>query len=129
MTQVQPESVDFEALDLAEILHRLGSEDRNLLPFGVVLMNHQGDVIYYSDREREQSGYPRDPIGLNWLRDVAPCMNEDWFHDSMVHSRDLGRLDIMVQTTGDHRDRNQELDLRLLSAIDNGLMWLVIRRV
>ena len=124
-----PEEIDFEADDLADILERLGDAERNRLPFGVVLMSHSGDVLYYSDREREMSGYPRDPVGLNLLRDVAPCMNEDWFVDGLVRSRDLGRLDLIVSTTGDHRDRRQELDLRLLSAANGQRMWLLIRLI
>lgn len=131
-----PEEIDLEADDLAEILERLGEADlerlgeaeRNRLAFGVVLMSFSGDVLYYSDREREMSGYLRDPVGLNWLRDVAPCMNEEWFVEGLARCRDRWRLDFMVRTTGDHRDRRQELDLRLLSAVDGRNMWLLIRR-
>lgn len=124
-----PEEIDLEADDLAEILDRLGEAERNRLPFGLVLMSHSGEVLYYSDREREMSGYPRDPVGLNWLRDVAPCMNEEWIVEGLARCRDCWRLDFMVRTTGDHRDRRQELDLRLLSAVNGQRMWLLIRRI
>ncbi len=128
MSKRAPEDIEFDADDLAEVLEHLGKADRNRLSFGVVLMSHSGDVLFYSDHEREMSGYPRDPVGLNWLRDVAPCMNEDWFLNGLIRSRDLGRLDLVVSTTGDHRDRRQELDLRLLSAVSGQQMWLLIRR-
>jgi photoactive yellow protein len=129
MSTLPPEEIDFEADDLAEVLARMNSAQRNRLPFGVVLMSHRGDVLYYSDHEREMSGYPRDPVGLNWLRDVAPCMNEDWFHEGLMRSRNIGRLDVMVSITGDHRDRRQNLDLRLLSSGNGDSMWLLIQRV
>src|ERR1051326_1892730 len=45
-----------------------------LLPFGIVILDESGTVLYYNAREEQIAGRRRDDVlGRNFFRDVAPC--------------------------------------------------------
>jgi photoactive yellow protein len=55
-----PTNVDFATLEL--------------LPLGVIVVNDEGTILFYNNREEEISGRSRDDVvGTNFFRDVAPC--------------------------------------------------------
>ncbi|MDR3671145.1 MAG: ATP-binding protein [Holophaga sp.] len=62
-----PEPIDFATLEL--------------LPLGVIVVNDQGDILFYNQREEQISGFLRDQVvGRNFFLDVAPCTAVQAFH-------------------------------------------------
>jgi photoactive yellow protein len=58
--KISEESVDFGTLQL--------------LPLGVIVVNNQGTILFYNQREEQISGRSREEVvGQNFFRDVAPC--------------------------------------------------------
>ena len=58
-------TVDFDAPDLANQIENLSQADLNALPFGVMLLDQDGVVRFYSDTEARLSGYNQSAVGLN----------------------------------------------------------------
>ena len=50
-------NVDFNAPDLAARIEALSQHDLDNLPFGVVLLDRQGTILFYSATEARLSGY------------------------------------------------------------------------
>ena len=74
--EAAPKGIDFDTLEL--------------LPYGVIVVNAEGTVLFYNNREEEISGLNRaDVIGTNFFRDVAPCTEVKEFHGRF--------LEIMVE--------------------------------
>jgi photoactive yellow protein len=52
-----------------------------LLPLGVIVVNNQGTILFYNQREEEISGRRRmDVMGRNFFLEVAPCTAVREFH-------------------------------------------------
>jgi photoactive yellow protein len=52
-----------------------------LLPFGIVILDDTGTVLYYNSREEQIAGRSRtDVLGRNFFRDVAPCTQVTEFY-------------------------------------------------
>jgi two-component system cell cycle sensor histidine kinase/response regulator CckA len=76
-TYDQPE-IDFKTLDL--------------LPYGIIVVDEQGLILYYNRREEQIAGRRReDVVGKNFFREVAPCAQVKEFH---------GRFEEAMQSTG-----------------------------
>ena len=63
--RVMTATIDFDAPDLAGAIERLSQHDLDRLPFGVILIERDGTVLFYSETEMRQSGYPGRPLGQN----------------------------------------------------------------
>jgi photoactive yellow protein len=64
----EPPSVDFATLDL--------------LPYGIIVLDATGTILYYNAREEAIAGRSRDAVmGRNFFRDVAPCTQLGEFFD------------------------------------------------
>ncbi len=68
--------IEFDAADTALRLFAMGDDELDELPFGVVEMDLEFNVLRYNDTESRYSGLPRERVvGRNFFRDVAPCSN------------------------------------------------------
>ena len=68
-----PSGIDFDAPDLAARIEKLSQYDLDRLPFGVILIDGEGIVQFYSETEARESGYGALPLGQN-LFEVSRCM-------------------------------------------------------
>jgi photoactive yellow protein len=120
-------SPDFDEPRLAEAVEKLTPEAANALPFGAVRLDPAGKVIFFSESERDLSGYHTQPIGLSFFTDIAPCMNNPAFLGRIERSLAAGSLDIAFSHVGDFDDGAKELDVRVQSATGGGF-WIFLRR-
>jgi photoactive yellow protein len=127
-TAMQPED-HFTSNDVAADLEVMSREQMDALPFGVVRLDWNGDVRYFSEQEKLLSGYRLDPNGRNWLRDVAPCMSTPAFVRAMDAAVDSSGFDMTIMMTGDFVDPNRVLEIRIVAASVGSGFWLLIRRV
>ena len=68
--------VDFDAPDLAARIEQLTQYQLDRLSFGVILIDRDGIVQFYSETELRESGYGALPLGQNlfefgWVGDFA----------------------------------------------------------
>jgi photoactive yellow protein len=120
---------DFESPDLAHVVECMPLEAVDRLPFGVIRLDKDGIVTFYSKREAELSGRGGIPtVGLKFFSEVAPCMDNPGFRGRIEAARAAGTLDIEFNHLGDFADRSRELCVRAQSASDGGV-WLFHQRV
>ena len=86
-------TVDYDAPDLAARIEQLSQDQLDHLPFGVVLLNAEGVIQFYSETEARQSGYGSRPIGLNFF-EISRCGGKNDFHAQIVRAQEEGRVDI-----------------------------------
>ncbi len=59
----------------------------DLLPYGIIVLDSSGNVIFYNSREEEIAGRNRmDVLGKNFFTDVAPCTQLGTFHDKFLET-------------------------------------------
>jgi photoactive yellow protein len=118
---------DFDEPLLAKAVERLSQEEVHALPFGVIRLDNEGTVTFYSDTERRLSRYPRDVVGYRFFTDIAPCMNNAAFRGRIEQAIDAGRLDIRFAYIGDFPSPDLELGVRVQSATSGGC-WIFTKR-
>jgi len=119
-------TVDFNAQDLAARIEDLSQYDLDNLPFGVVLLDREGTVLFYSATEARLSGYTGSPLGLNFFA-VSRCAGKDDFRGRIVQAMEKGPVDLEFAWPGDYGDPTRELRIRVQSSRSGGL-WLFIER-
>lgn len=118
--------IDFDAPDLADTIEQLSQYDLDNLPFGVILIDDAGTVLFYSETEQRQSGYAGRPLGRNMF-EVSPCFESDGFRGRIARAQEEGPVDLEFGWPCDYADPNRELRIRVQSARRGGL-WLFIER-
>ena len=66
-------------------------------------------------------------LGLDFFRDIAPCMDNDRYRGRIDQAVARGTLDLAFTHIGDFEDRERELTVRVQSAA-NGGYWVFMRR-
>ena len=62
-----------------------------LLPYGVIVVNAKGLVLFYNHREEEIAGKQRaDVLGRNFFTEVAPCTQVQAFHGRFLEMVEQG---------------------------------------
>ena len=120
-------SVDFDAADLAAQLDALSDRERDTLPFGVILLDREGVVRFYSETELRYSKYPGPRIGVNFFQMAKRQMKDElWHHDPARHGGGRSGRPRFRLGRRPHRSEKQ-YRLRVVSA-NNGGVWLAFER-
>ena len=119
-------TVDFDAPDLAARIEQLSQFELDNLPFGVILLDREGTVLFYSATEARLSGYGEIPLGKN-LFAISNCLDSDDFRGRIERAMSEGPLDLEIGWPGDYGDPNRDLRIRVQSS-RNGGIWLFVER-
>jgi photoactive yellow protein len=118
--------VDFNAPDLAARIETLSQHELDNLPFGVVLLDRLGVVLFYSATESRQSGYGGNPVGQN-LFEISRCMRGGMRDRVMRAMEEESPVDLEFGWIGDYADPNRELRIRVQSSRRGGV-WMFVER-
>ncbi len=119
-------ALDFDAPDLATRAELASQSDLDNLPFGVIRLDCDGTVRFYSATEARLSGYPESPLGQN-LFAISRCFGGDNFRGRIERAAETGPVDLEIGWAGDYNDPRRELRIRVQSSRSGGL-WLFIER-
>ena len=119
-------TIDFDAPDLAARAERASPFELDHLPFGVIRIDRDGTVQFYSATEARLSGYGEIPLGKN-LFAISECLGSDDFRGRVERAMDAGPVDLEIGWPGDFGDPRRELRIRVQSS-QNGGLWLFIER-
>jgi photoactive yellow protein len=119
-------AIDFNAPDLAARAEDLSQHELDNLPFGVILLNREGIVQFYSATEARLSGYRENPIGRN-LFEISLCMGKDDFRGRIMRAMEDGEVNLEFGWVGDFGNPQRELRIRVQSSRRGGV-WIFIER-
>ena len=119
-------SVDFDAPDLAARIEQISQHDLDELPFGVILLDREGTVLFYSATEARQSGYDGSPLGQNFYA-VSRCMSGEDFRGRIVRAMEQGPVDLEFGWCGDYSDPTRDLRIRVQSTRGDRV-WIFVQR-
>jgi photoactive yellow protein len=119
-------AIDFNAPDLAARVEMLSQSDLDHLPFGVILLDREGTVLFYSETEARQSGYGARPLGQNFFA-VARCMASDDFRGRILRAMEAGTVDLEFGWAGDFAAPRRDMRMRVQSSRKGGV-WILIER-
>ena len=96
------------------------------LPFGVVLLDREGTVLFYSATEARLSGYGDGPLGKN-LFAIAECVGIADFRQRIMRAMENGPVDLEFAWSAEYTDPQRDLRIRVQSARSGGV-WLFFDR-
>ena len=118
--------VDYEAPDLAARIERLSEAAIDSLPFGVIRLDAEGIILFYSATEARQSGFRGSPLGQNFF-DLARCAGKFDLHAQITRAQEEGAVDLEFALAGDYDDPARELRVRVQAARQGGV-WMFMQR-
>jgi photoactive yellow protein len=122
------EPYDIDAPGLAAAIGALTPDQLNALPFGAIRLDAAANVLFYSDVERQQSGFRKETLGRAFFLEIAPCFGQGHYKRRIEQALASGKLDITFDHTADLPNGTQDVDLhvRVVSA-NGGGCWILTR--
>lgn len=119
-------NVDFNAPDLAARIEALTQYDLDNLPFGVVRLDREGTILFYSATEARLSGYGMAPLGKNFFS-YGECVGVADLRQRIMSAMESGHVDLEFAWSTEKTDVQRDLRIRVQSARSGGV-WLFFDR-
>ena len=119
-------NVDFNAPDLAARIEALSQYDLDNLPFGVVRLDREGTILFYSATEARLSGYGMAPLGKNFFS-YGECVGVADLRQRIMSAMESGHVDLEFAWSTEKTDVQRDLRIRVQSARSGGV-WLFFDR-
>lgn len=121
--------VTLDAVDLRARVEHMSDAEREALPFGVIRLDADGKVDYYSNTEARQSGFgDRGAIGRLFFSQMAPCLGTPGLLARIDQAKAAGTLDLAFEHVGDFEDPDRPMRVRIQSSSAGGL-WIFLQRL
>jgi photoactive yellow protein len=123
---IKERAMDFENKAGLAQLEAMSAQGLDELPFGVVRMRADGEVVAYNAWESKMAGLSKERVlSRNFFSDVAPCTN-----NFMVAERFLTEpeLDATLDYVFTLRMKPTPVKLRLLRSATADHMYLLVNR-
>lgn len=126
------EKIDFEGVNLAELLPRIPDSIRNGLPFGLVKLDLTGKILEYNMAEGDLTGVdPAWAMGKNFFDEVAICTKTQAFYGRFVEGVKRGFMNVVFDFTFDHREIATKVKVHMFTMPDslgNKTVMLLVKR-
>jgi len=126
------EKIDFEGVNLAELLPRIPDSVKNGLPFGIVRMDLTGIILEYNMAEGELTGIdPKWAIGKNFFNDVAICTKTQAFYGRFLEGVKKGFLNAVFEYVFDNEHYTTKVKVHMFTMPDslgNKTVMLLVKR-
>lgn len=126
------EKIDFEGVNLAELLPRIPDSVRNGLPFGLVKLDLTGKILEYNMAEGDLTGVdPAWALGKNFFDEVALCTKTQAFYGKFVEGVKRGFLNAVFDFIFDHQDVGIKVKVHMFTMPDsrgNKTVMLLVKR-
>ena len=101
-----------------------------LLPFGAIMVDQQGDVLRYNHVESGITGRPvSEVVGRNFFNDIAPCAKGQVFYNHFFRAVADGQVNTMFDYQFDYKMTATNVRIHMKSADASQGIWIFIKRV
>jgi photoactive yellow protein len=113
------EYINFEGVNLAELLPRIPDAAKDALPFGMVKLDLTGKILEYNMAEGDLTGVdPKWAIGKNFFDDVALCTKTQAFYGKFLEGVKRGFLNSVFDYTFDHGLASTRVKVHMITLPD-----------
>jgi photoactive yellow protein len=118
-----------KADELDNVLARMNPKEIEGLAFGAIQLDANGKILFYNAAEGQITGRdPKDVLGKNFFRDVAPCTNSPKFSGVFKAGVAAGNLDTMFEYIFDYKMKPTKVRVHLKKALSGDTYWVIVRR-
>jgi len=112
---VRKRKVRFNSENPANVMARMSEEEIDEQAFGAIEVDKSGKILRYNAAEGDISGRsPREMIGKNFFKDVAPCADTEEFEGRFRENVESGRdFDVQLNYTFDYNMKPTQVRVRM----------------
>ncbi len=119
--------LDIDGFKLPAPLHEMSTAEIDALPFGVIQLDDEGNVVFYNRAESKLSGRSAaSSIGQPFFTEVAPCTNNRILRGRFEDGVAMKDLDCTIDYTFTYRMRPTPVRIRLRRDGPSRTNWLII---
>lgn len=120
----------FDQTDIENVLARMNPTQIDKLAFGAVQLDANGTILAYNVAEGEITGRsPKDVIGKNFFKDVAPCTRNPRFEGLFKEGVKSGNLSAVFDYTFDYKMKPTQVRVQMKKAISGEAYWIFVKRL
>ncbi len=124
------EVLKFGADDIENSLSRMNAAQLDKVAFGAIQLDEHGKILQYNAAEGDITGRnPKDVIGKNFFRDVAPCTNRPEFSGRFREGVKNGNLNTMFEYVFDYNMQPTKVKVHMKTAINGDSYWVFVKRI
>lgn len=122
--------IRFNSNALKRKLASMSQKDMDELSFGAVEIDEKGKILRYNKAEGEITGRdPKEVIGQNFFKDVAPCTDSDEFAGKFSDGVKKGSLDTIFEYTFDYKMRPTKVKVHMIKSPSDDTYWIFVKRI
>lgn len=119
-----------DSTDINNVLARLDPAQIDKLAFGAVQLDASGKVLAYNAAEGAITGRnPKDVIGKNFFKEVAPCTRTPKFEGVFIAGVKAGNLSAVFDYTFDYKMKPTQVRVQMKKALSGDTYWILIQRL
>ncbi len=123
-------AVRFNSNDLKRMLGSMSQKDMDALSFGAVEVDKNGKILRYNKAEGQITGRdPKEVIGQNFFKDVAPCTDSHEFGGKFNQGVKEGKLDTLFEYTFDYKMRPTKVKVHMIKTPGSDSYWIFVKRI
>jgi photoactive yellow protein len=123
------EKVEFGQDNLENTLANMSDKDLDNLNFGAIQVDANGQILQYNAAEGDITGRdPKEMVGKNFFRDVAPCTDSPEFKGKFDEGVQSGNLDAIFEYTFDYQMTPTKVKVQMKKAMTGDSYWIFVKR-
>lgn len=116
--------------DIENVLSRMNPTEIDGMAYGAIQLDGTGKILFYSAAEGRITGRdPKDVIGKNFFRDVAPCADTPKFAGVFRAGVAAGKLNTKFEYVFDYKMQPTKVSVHLMKALNGDTYWVIVRRM
>ena len=120
----------FDSTDVQNVISRMSASEIDKLAFGAVQIDATGKVLSYNAAEGEITGRnPKDVLGKNFFKDVAPCTRSPKFEGVFIAGVKAGNLSVVFDYTFDYKMKPTQVRVHMKKALSGETYWIFVKRI
>ncbi len=124
------EHVAFGSEDIENTLAKMDDSQLDNVAFGAIQLDADGKILQYNAAEGDITGRdPKEVIGKNFFKDVAPCTDSPEFYGKFKEGVQSGNLNTMFEYTFDYQMTPTKVKVHMKKALSGDSYWVFVKRV
>ena len=111
-------------------IESLSASELDKLAYGAIELDRYGKIRRYNSAEGDITGRnPREVIGKDFFKDVAPCTNTPEFKGTFDRGVKSGNLNTSFEYIFDYKMKPTKVKVQMKKALGGDSYWILVKRV
>lgn len=116
--------------NIENTLAKMSDSQLDKVAFGAIELDATGKILKYNAAEGDITGRnPKEVIGKNFFRDVAPCTSRPGFKGKFDEGVKNGDLNTLFEYVFDYNMQPTKVKVHMKKALNGDSFWVFVKRM